>query len=261
MKKFFALIMILTTAIFTGCGQSQNASTEIFTIGLDDEYAPLGFRDENNHIVGFDVDLAKEVARRMGVKFEFKPIDWNDKERLLTSGEIDIIWNGFDITPARERYALYSKPYMENRQIVLVKEGNEHSIYSEGDLVGKRVGTQAGSTSVCIVEGNPRLKDEFAEFKTYPNYGRALQALTDGEVDALIADELLSRYTVAKNPDKFEVVEVSIGSACEIGIGFRKDDVELRDRVQKAFDDMVKDGTAKKISEKWFGANVIKFRK
>ncbi|MBR1806464.1 MAG: transporter substrate-binding domain-containing protein, partial [Selenomonadaceae bacterium] len=139
--------------------------------------------------------------------------------------------------------------------------GNEHLIRSEGDLVGKRVGTQAGSTSVCIVEGNPRLKDEFAEFKTYPNYGKALQALTDGEVDALIADELLSRYTVAKNPDKFKVVEVIIGSSCEIGIGFRKDDVELRDRVQRAFDDMVKDGTAKRISEKWFGANVIKFRK
>ena len=82
-----------------------------------------------------------------------------------------------------------------------------------------------------------------------------------GEVDAVIADELLSRYTASHQTDKFEVVDVTVGSVCEIGIGFRKDDVELRDRVQKVFDDMIKDGTAKKISERWFNADLIKFRK
>ena len=258
MKKFFALLLLLTV-IFTGCGDTN--SKRVFVIGLDDEYAPLGFRDDKGVIVGFDVDLAKEAARRMGVTFEFKPIDWNDKERLLTEGEIDIIWNGFDITPARQRYALFSKPYMENRQVILIKTGAEHLIRSEVDLAGKIVGTQAGSTSVCYINDNAKLKAKFAEFKTYPHFKAALQALDTGEVDAVIADELLSRYTVSRQADKFDIVDVTVGPACEIGIGFRKDDVELRDRVQKVFDEMVKDGTAKKISERWFHADVIKFRK
>lgn len=260
MKKLFAALLLVTAALLTACGSPQSTG-KVFVVGIDDEYAPLGFRDENNRIVGFDIDLAKEAARRMGVIFEFKPIDWDDKERLLTSGEIDIIWNGFDITAARQRWALFSKPYMDNRQVILVKTGYEQRIRSEGDLAGKIVGTQAGSTSVCYVNDNPHFKAAFADFKTYPNFKTALQALDDGEIDTLIADELLSRYIVAKNPDKFDVIDVTVGVACEIGIGFRKDDVELRDRVQKVFDEMVKDGTAKKISERWFNADLIKFRK
>ena len=260
MKKLFVFLLLVTAATLTGCG-SQNASNETFVIGIDDEYAPLGFRDEKGNIVGFDIDLAKEAARRLKVKFEFKPIDWNDKERLLTEGEIDIIWNGFDITPARQRWALYSKPYMDNRQVILVKDGTAQEFRSEVDLSGKRVGTQAGSTSVCYVNEHPQLKAAFADFKTYPHFKAALEALDAGEVDAVIADELLSRYTASRQTDKFEVVDVTVGSVCEIGIGFRKDDVELRDRVQKVFDDMIKDGTAKKISERWFNADLIKFRK
>ena len=259
MKKIFVTLILLAVCILTACGSSQNTN-KVFVIGIDDEYAPLGFRDENGQIVGFDIDLAKEVARRLKITFEFKPIDWDNKEHELTSGNVDIIWNGFDITPARQRYALFSKPYMENHQVILVKAGSEQLIRSEGDLAGKRVGTQAGSTSVCYIEANPQLKNSFAEFKTYPHFKAALQALADDEVDALIADELLSRYTVAKNAT-FKVVEVTVGSACEIGIGFRQNDVELRDRVQKAFDEMVNDGTAKKISEKWFKADLIKFKR
>ncbi len=258
MKKLFTLLLIVST-LLTGCG-SQNTS-ETFVIGIDDEYAPLGFRDDSGQIVGFDIDLAKEAAKRLGVTFEFKPIDWNDKERALTEGDVDIIWNGFDITPARQRWALFSKPYMENRQVILIKTGSAHKIRSEGDLAGKIVGAQAGSTSVCYVNDNPQFKNSFADFKTYPHFKAALQALDDGEIDALIADELLSRYIVSHQTDKFEIVDVTVGVSCEIGIGFRKDDVELRDRVQKVFDDMVKDGTAKRISERWFKANLIKFRK
>ena len=259
MKKLFPLLLIVT-ALLTGCGSVQNTS-EVFVVGLDDEYAPLGFRNDSGQIVGFDIDLAKEAAKRLGVTFEFKPIDWNDKERLLTEGEIDIIWNGFDITPGRQRWALFSKPYMENRQVILIKTGSAHEIRSEGDLAGKIVGAQAGSTSVCYVNDNPQFKNSFADFKTYPHFKAALQALDDGEIDALIADELLSRYIVNHQTDKFEIVDVTVGVSCEIGIGFRKDDVELRDRVQKVFDDMVKDGTAKRISEQWFKADLIKFRK
>lgn len=270
MKKIFLTLFLLSTLIFTACGLSGDKNSgdhtsikfrKILVIGIDDEYAPLGFRDKDNQIVGFDVDLAKEAGSRMGVTFEFKPIKWENKRHELESGEIDLIWNGLDITDDRKEYILYTKPYMENRQIVLVKRYSGLVIRSEGDLAGKIVGTQAGSTSENYVEENVALKKSFAEFKTYVNYTEALDALENEEIDVLIADELLSRYTVNQNHEKFAVIDVTIGPVTEMAIGFRKHDVELRDKVQNVFGDMVKDGTAQKISEQWFHADLISFKK
>ncbi|MBR1646894.1 MAG: amino acid ABC transporter substrate-binding protein [Selenomonadaceae bacterium] len=261
MKKIFLAMLFLLMMIFTGCGgESLNGGNEkTYVIGLDDEYKPMGFHDEKGELVGFDIDLANEAAKRLGVKFEFKPINWKDKERELTSGKIDIIWNGLDIAPERKGYILYSKPYMDNRQIILVTKGNTQGITSETDLAGKKIGTQAGSTSETYIDQNTAFKDSLAEFRTYGNYKTALKDLEKGVVDALVCDEILSRYEVGQNPDKFEIIDVTIGSATEIAIGFRKDEIELRDEVQKIFDEMVTDGTAKKISEKWFKADMIKF--
>ena len=268
MKKIF-LPLLLMIFLISGCGggkqdsqQTNNINAKkIITIGLDDEYAPFGFRDENGQLIGFDIDMAKEVAKRMGVKFEFKPIDWNNKEIELNSGHIDIIWNGLDITPERQRHILYSKPYMDNRQVLLVKLGDDTKFYSEYDLEGKTVGTQAGSNSETYIEQNKKLKDGFKSFKTYPTFKQAFADLREEQVQVLIVDELAARYEMNKIPKQFEVIELTIGPVTEIGIGFRKNDTELRDSIQKVFDAMVKDGTAKKMSEKWFQADLVKFKK
>ena len=268
MKKFLLLLLPMIF-LFGGCGDSQQNSNDDantktgnkFIIGLDDEYAPFGFRDEQGKLVGFDIDLAKETARRMGVEFEFKPINWNNKENELDSGNIDIIWNGLDITPERKERILYSKPYMDNRQILLVKKGTYYNFRSEYDLEGKVVGTQAGSNSETYIDENENLKKSFAEFKTYPNFKQAFKDLENNKVDVLIVDELPARYEMSKVPQKFEAIEVTIGDVTELGIGFRKKDTELRDKVQSAFDDMIKDGTARKISEQWFQADLIKRKK
>lgn len=263
MRKIFLLLLLLSFFV-VGCGGENNHVAKTgnkFVIGLDDEYAPMGFHDEKGELVGFDIDLAKEVGRRMGVEFEFKPIDWDKKREEITSGNVDILWNGTDITDERREYMIFSKPYMTNRQILIVPKNNPQNIHSVGDLAGKTVGTQAGSSSKDYVDENPDLKNSFREFKTYLNFKEAFADLESGNVEALICDELAGRYEIGKNPQKFTVVESTIGSVCEIGIGFRKNDVELRDKVQKVFDDMVKDGTAKKISEQWFQTDMIKFRR
>ena len=258
LSKIF-LPLLLMIFLITGCGGSEDKNKIV--IGVDDEFAPICFRDNKNNLVGFDVDLAKEAAKRLGVKIEFKPIDWNNKEEELTSGNIDMIWNGLDIIPDRQRYILYSKPYMTNRQILLVKKGNPQNIKTLGDLTNKIVATQAGSNSEIHIEESKNLMNSFADFKTYLNIKEGFKSLDGGEVDVLIIDEIAARYATIRNPDAFEVIEDTVGPGTEIAIGFRKDDVELRDRVQKVFDDMIKDGTAKKISEKWFQADLIKFKK
>ena len=268
MRKIFMAALLLVTMIFTGCGGGSqpaqkadgDASKELkkIVIGLDDEYAPMGFKDEKNEIIGFDVDLAKEAAKRLGSEVEFKAIDWNSKEAELKSGRIDIIWNGLDITPEREENMLFSKPYMDNRQIVFVKKDNAQGITAEADLAGKAVGTQAGSTAETYIDKTEGLKSSFKEFKTYGDYVSAFMDLENGRIDALVCDEIVGRYAISKQEGKFDALDVTVGPVSEFGIAFRKDDTELRDKVQNVFDEMVKDGAAGKISEQWFGADLIK---
>ena len=262
MKKIFMAALLLVTMVFAGCGggtpAKNDAEEKPIVIGLDDEYAPMGFKNEQNEIVGFDVDLAKEAAKRLGSKVEFKAIDWNSKEAELKSGRIDIIWNGLDITPERQQNMLFSDPYMDNRQIVFVKKGNDQGIKTEADLAGKAVGTQAGSTAEAYIDSVEGFKDSFREFKTYGDYVSAFMDLENGRIDALVCDEIVGRYAMSKQDDKFDALDVTVGPVSEFGFAFSKENKELRDKVQKVFDEMVKDGTAAKISEQWFGADLIK---
>ena len=264
-KNFFTAVLILFTMTFAGCGGniSENATEtnngKALIIGFD-EFAPMGFTDESGNVVGFDVDLAKEAAKRLGVEIEFKPIEWNNKEAELRSGNINIIWNGLDITPEGQQSMIFSKPYMDNRQILLVKKGNPKEIRDLSNLAGKVVATQAGSNSETYIDENTDLLNTFAKFKTYRNIGEGFEGLSKGEFDVLIIDEIAARYEISKSPDKFEIVDVTVGPITKFGIGFRKSNSKLRDQVQKVFDDMIADGTAKKISEQWFGANLIRRR-
>lgn len=260
--KNFLLPLALIIFLVSGCGGVKDVDNigykKIYVIGLDAEYAPMGFKDENGKIVGFDIDLAKEVARRMDVEFEFRPIDWNNKIAELNSRRIDIIWNGLDITPERQEHILYSKPYLDNRQILLVRADSNLNIHSEYDLAGKVVGTQAGSNSETYVEYDETLRNSLKEFRTYGSFKTAFRDLESGAVDVLIVDEIAGRYQITKVQNKFKALEVTIGPVTAIGIGFRITDVALRDEVQSVFSEMIKDGTAKKISEKWFQADLIK---
>ena len=262
MKKIFVTALLLLTMTLTACGgQSNDIRGKTFVIGIDDKFAPMTFRNEQNFLVGFDIDLAKEVAQRLDVTFEFKPIDWHNKESEITSGNVDIIWSGCDIIDEYKEYMVFSKPYMDNRQVVLLRADSKDVIRSEDDLAGKIVGTQAGSNSETYINENLKVKNSFMKFLTYTNFNEGFEYLKRGEVDALIVDEIAARYEMLNNPKVFQFVEVTIGPITEFGIGFRKDDVELRDKIQAAFGDIVKDGTAKKISEHWFNADLIKFRR
>ncbi len=266
MRKIFLVAMLLTTMIFTGCGGNtadkggENAGAKKIVVGLDDEYPPMGFKDDKNEIIGFDVDLAKAAAKKLGREVEFKAIDWNSKEAELKSGRIDVLWNGLDITPERKENMLFSDPYMDNRQIIFIRKGDEQNsgIASEADLAGKAVGTQAGSTAEAYITGNATLKNSFKDFKTYGDYISAFMDLENGRLDAVVCDEIVGRYYMAKHADKLDALNVIIGPTSEFGIAFAKENTALRDEIQKAFDEIVADGTAKKISEQWFGADLIK---
>ena len=268
MKKLFALgaTLVFAVAAFTGCGGQQQAASssgsgsgsgagDKIVVGLDDNFPPMGFKDENNEIVGFDIDLAKEATKRLGREVEFKAIDWSSKEAELKSGRVNVLWNGLDITDKRKENMLFSDPYMDNRQIIFVKKGAT-GITDEQSLAGKTVGTQSASTAEEYIDGSDFFKNKVKEVKKYSDFVSAFMDLENGRVDAVIGDEIVGRYYMSKHPDSIDAVDVAVGPVSQFGIAFAKDNQKLRDDVQKVLDEMVKDGTVAKISEKWFGKDI-----
>jgi len=188
---------------------------------------------------------------------EFKAIDWSSKEAELKSKRVDVLWNGLDITEKRKENILFSEPYMDNRQVIFVRT-DTNDINSEADLAGKVVGTQSASTAEEYIDGNAALKGSLQDLKKYADYISAFMDLENGRLDAIVSDEITGSYYMTKHPDKIKVVDVTVGEVSTFGIGFRKDDQALRDEVQKVMDEMKKDGTTAKISEKWFGRDITK---
>ena len=252
------MLALMALFLFGGCGEQKAGNGQKIVVGLDDNYPPMGFKDENNQIVGFDVDLAKEASKRLGREVEFKAIDWSSKEAELKSKRVDVLWNGLDITEKRKENMLFSDPYMDNRQIVFVKKEDTDLIKDERDLANKVIGTQSGGTAEEYIDSNAELKESFADLKKYSDYIAAFMDLENGRLDAIVADEITGRYYMSKHPDIFEALDVTVGPVSTFGIGFRKDDTALKDEVQKVLDDMSKDGTMAEISKRWFGEDITK---
>ena len=252
MKKIFSLVclLLLTTVLLVGCEKKKKK----LVIGLDDHFPPMGFRDDKNNLVGFDIDMAREAAKRMKKEVEFKPIDWSAKEAELNGKRVDMLWNGFTITEARKEKVAFSKPYMENRQVLVVVA--DSPIKTKADLVGKSVGLQDGSSSLDAVSKEP-ISKQFKEIKKYADNIAAFMDLKAGRTQAIVLDEIVARYYIAKKANEYKVLTDNFGTE-EYGVGMRKEDKELVTQLQKALDEMKKDGTSAKISEKWFGTNIVK---
>ena len=217
------------------------------------EYPPMGFK-ENGEITGFDIDIAKEVAERLGVEAEFVYIDWDAKVLELNGKNIDMIWNGLTITADREKEILFSKPYFDNRIVIISLNGS--GIDQIADLSEMKVGVELQSSGQAAVEGN----DVFATVDELVKYTTITEAILDlkaGGIDAIVADEIFARYAVSKEADQYQVASEVFNSE-NYGIGFRLEDVALRDKVDAIIDEIAADGTAAEISMKWFGEDLLK---
>lgn len=264
MRKFSYLSVMACCAIFAlfGCDNQKETvaktetveSNQTIVVGLDDDFPPMGFRDENNQIVGFDIDLAQEAAKRANLDIEFKPIDWSAKEAELNSGRVDALWNGLTMTDYRKENILFSQPYMINHQIIVVKP--DSGIKTKSDLADKVVGLQNGSSALDAVNADP-IHESFAQLSQYADNVTALLDLSNGRLDAVVVDGVVGHYYVSKKPDEYVVLEDNFGQE-EYGVGFKKDNVALQQKIQQALDSMMKDGTTAKISTKWFGSDVTK---
>jgi polar amino acid transport system substrate-binding protein len=254
MKKnaLLILFMIMVIAVLSGCSSSGSKDGKL-VIGIDDKFAPMGFRDENNEIVGFDIDYAKAAAEKMGKEITFLPIDWSAKESELNSGRIDMIWNGYTITDERKEKVLFTKPYLENSQVVVVLA--DSAISKLNDLVGKEVGLQSLSSAADALNANP-IKDQIANLSEFPDNVLALTDLKTKRLDGVVIDEVVARYYMSKEPNTFKLLDESLAPE-QYGIGIKKGNEALLEELQKALDEMNSDGTADQISTKWFGENKV----
>ena len=270
LKRAFTLsITTLLTLSLAACSGSQgsgqpkknNTSTldkATWVIGLDDTFAPLGFRDASGNLTGYDVDLAKAVCEKLGKEATLQPIDWSMKEAELNAGNIDLIWNGYTITDERAEKVDFSVPYLDNKQIIVVLA--ESSIQSKSDLAGKKVGAQSESSAVAAMEKESTLYASFDGSKavTFEDNNQALMDLDSKRIDAVVADEVVVRYYMsAKGADKYRILDEDFGAE-EYGVGFKKGDTKAVEAFNKAYEELKEDGTLAAISEKWFGSDVSK---
>ena len=257
-----AVIAMIGTSL-VGCG--KNVATESnstldknkLVIGYDDTFVPMGFKDADGETVGFDVELAKEVGKKLNKEIEFQSIDWDMKESELNNGNIDLIWNGYSIDDERKQKVDFSNPYLNNVQIIVTLADSD--INSKKDLEGKSVAAQTNSTAVTAVEKEPEVLSKLKDGKvvTYRDNNNVLMDLEAGRVDAVVVDEILARYYMkARGEEKYKVLDDNFGSE-QYGVGIRKGDTKFVEAFNSALKEVIDEGTAGKISEKWFDKDIV----
>lgn len=263
-KSLLTLILTLavTLMIVPGAFAADDGSWEKvkkegkLVIGIDDAFPPMEFRNEKNELVGFDIDASRELGKRLGIKVEHIPTVWDTVILSLKSKKFDIVWSGMSITDERKKEIAFTKPYIMEKQVIVVKAGNK-KITGLKDLgLNTTVGVQLGSTSE---EALAKLNKKFKEIKKYDKNTDAFMDLKIGRIDALAVDELVGRYYLSQKPGEYSVLTEALLSE-PIGIGIRKEDTSLKNKIQETLDAMFKDGTMKKISIKWFGDDITSWK-
>lgn len=285
MKRFLSLAMaaILSVSVLAGCGASkapaepaksnENQTPAADTpasgaddslkyikdkgalvVGLDDAFPPMGFRDDKNEIVGFDIDVARAVCEKLGVKLELQPIDWDAKDQEMKTKRIDCIWNGFSINDERLKTYEMSKSYMDNHMALIVK--SDSGIKSQADMAGKKMGIQSGSSADDALndQSAAALKNSLAEVVPFKDNTTALMDLETNGVDAVLMDDVVANYFIKTNNKNYTVLSDFLYSE-KYAVGFRKGELELTEAVNNALVELKKDGTLAKIATEWFGSD------
>jgi cystine transport system substrate-binding protein len=222
-------------------------------IALEGTFPPFDYQDKSGKLVGFEVDLGDALTKRLGVKPEYMPTKWDGILAGLDAGRYDVIMNQVTITPERVKKYDFSQPYTISGQQLIVRKGEETKISKPTDLAGKAVGVGLGT----VYETWLRKNVPQANVKTYDDDPTKYQDLRVGRTDAVVADRLVSGYLI-KNSDGQIVASGEPFAKESQGIAVRKGNADLVAALNKALDDMHRDGTFKQISEKWFGADVSK---
>ena len=265
MKKLSILIstLLIATVGLVGCGTKSSKNTESkdllskiksegkIRIGTEGTYAPYTFHDKTGKLTGFDVEIAEEVSKRLGVKPEFVETKWDGMFAGLDAKRFDMVVNQVGIKPDRQEKYDFSDPYIVSKAVLIVNSA-DNTIKKFEDLKGKKSAQSLTSNLAKIAEANG------AVIQPVDGFNQAIDLLVSKRVDATVNDSLSYLDLKKQKPDLAIKVVDEEGNAQPSAIMFNKGNKELVDAVNKALTDMKADGTYSKISDKWFAADVSK---
>lgn len=258
-KKALCLVLALamTVAMLAACGSKDDANTDgdsakkTFIMGVDPEYPPFSYLGDDGKFTGFDVEICQAVCDELGWDLKVFGVNWDQKLVQLDSNECDCIWSGMTILDSmKDAGYVISKPYYDNTQVIMVKEGSD--IKSSADLAGKSVAVQLGTSGESLLsEGGDleSLAKTFGSLMTCDSFLKCFTELGGGAVDAVIVDKPVATSYVQQNAG-FTILDEELGAE-QYGIAFRSVDQELCDTVQAAVQKIVDNGTYAKIAEKY----------
>ena len=245
MKKIFAMVLVLMMVLVS----AASAESFTFKMGIDAEYPPYSYIDDNGDYAGYDVEMCKAVCGILGWDVEIVPINWDTKLISLDTGEIDCIWSGLTIDVIDPEAYTLSMAYSDNSQMILTKADN--GIATIDDLAGKVVGVQLGTSADILLSGDcADLAATFGDLVRFENYNVCFTELMAGSIDAIAIDIGVAANKIAEYGDEYVMLDES-WAAEKYGICFRKDDAEMCAQVEGAFMQLVEDGTYIALAEKY----------
>lgn len=251
MKKIvcFALAALMLLSL-CACG-NKKSDEKVFTMGIDAEYPPFSYMDDEGNYTGFDVEVCKAVCDKLGWKQEIFSVNWDNKLIQLDAKECDCVWSGMTIMDSmREAGYVLSAPYYDSTQVLVVKA--DSGFASSADLAGKVVTVQLGTSGEKLLAEGGDMADmaaTFAKVVTCDSFLKCFTELDGGAADAVFVDKPVAEDYI-KDHDGFAIIDENLGVE-QYGIAFRKDDQDLCKQVEDALAELVADGTYAKIAEKY----------
>lgn len=242
------VVLVLTLGLI-GCGKQTNTSTaKVLKVGAETTFPPFEFQDETSKdYVGFDIDLAKAIGKQMGYEVQIQNIGFDGLIPALDAGNIDVIASAMTITDERAKKVNFSKPYYKSGLSIVVNSSNT-SINSFKDLEGKRIAVQIGTTSA---EEARKIKN--AQVREFNSNSEAYMELKNNGVDAVVNDLPVNAYYLTKTGAKDAKLVGEVANSEDYGIATAKKNTELNEKINKALDELKKNGEYEKIYLKWFG--------
>lgn len=255
---FLILVLVIGGLWYKGTHKvdtwNQVKQNKTVVIGIDDTFVPMGFRDKDGKLIGYDVEMAKAAFKKMGLDARFQVIDWSMKETELNTGHIDAIWNGYTMTPERMQHVAFSKPYHTDRQVLLTRE--DSGIMFPKDIHGKQLGVQTGSSGLSTFNERPELlkNDLGTRPVQYDTFDKAINDVKVGRIDSVLIDNDYANYYLTHNRPSVPLKLVPIPFPPEqFAVGLRKQDETLRFKLDRAIEQLHQDGTEQKLAMKYFG--------
>lgn len=257
MKKFisFLLMAVMAVSVLAGCGGEktdweyiEDKGTLVMGITL---YEPMNYYDENGELTGFDTEFSKAVCDILGVEAKFQEIEWDQKQTELKGKSIDCIWNGMTISDDLAEHMNFSTPYVENKQVVIIKKDNKDKFKDLASMKNVKIAVESGSAGEKAVQAEDSLKDN--EIVSVSAQKDALLEVKAGTVDMAVLDYVLAKAVLTDEGDYSDMMMVEgVDLAVEqYGIGIRLEDKELLKKINAAIDELKENGTLDELAEKY----------